>query len=302
MKKYILFIILSVFTVSLFAQDTEKVKDTPIAPGSPSGYLIDAQTTVIQDAKSLEFSIQHNFGNMNNGISDLWGIYTSANVRLALDYVPVKNLQLGAGITKKNMYTDLNAKWLVLRQTERNTIPVSVALYGVMGIDGRNESVFGIGKTHQPGEGLAQYGIRFTDRFSYFSQLIVSRQFTDWLMLQVGASFSHYNMVNSDMDHDKIGAHVSGKLKFSPQSSFIFNYDAPLKIKKISEQIDWTDANDPLPNMSFGVEIATYTHTFQIYVATADGILPQDMIMYNHKDWKDRGLAIGFTITRLWMF
>lgn len=300
MKKYILILIIVGFAfTTINAQDD--IKDQVVSNSFESGILIDAQTTIIPDAKTLEFIIQHKFGSMDNGISDLWGIYSpGANVRLALNYVPIKNLQIGVGTTKKNMYTDLNAKYILLKQTEKNTVPVSLALYGVMAIDGRNESSFGTGKVTHPGEQLAEYEIAFSDRLSYFSQLIISRKFTDRFSLQAGASFTHYNMVDKDYNHDMIGAHISGRLKFSPQGSLIFNYDQPLKIQNISEQLNWdTHAK---PNVSLGVEIFTFTHAFQLYVGTADGIIPQDIMMYNQKDWKDKGLAIGFTITRLWMF
>jgi hypothetical protein len=303
MKKHILLVILTVFTINTFAQEeTEKIKDIPVSESFASGILIDNQTTFIPDAKTLEFAIQHKFGTMDNGVSDLFGIYApGSNIRLGLNYVPVKNLQIGIGVTKKHMYTDFNAKWTILTQTEKNKVPVSVALYGVMAIDGRSEDAIVTGKTRHSGNSGV---FEFTggDRYSYFSQLIIGRKFTDWLSLQAGASFSHYNLVQMDGDHDKIGLHFNGRIKFSPQSSFIFNYDLPLKISEISEQTEWTAANDPLPNLCFGVEIATFTHAFQIYVGTADGILPQDAMMHNRNDWKNKGLAIGFNITRLWMF
>ena len=225
-----------------------------------------------------------------------------ANVRLGLNYVPVKNFQIGIGSTKKNMYTDFNAKWSIFQQTENNKVPVSVALYGVMAIDGRSDDAFGTGKVYHAGEGIAEFGLNFSDKLSYFSQVIVGRKLNDWLSLQVGASFSHYNLVEKHLDHENIGLHFNGRIKFSDASAFIFNYDQPLKVTSISEQPTWIDEDHSLPNLCFGVEIATFTHAFQIYIGTADGIIPQDMMMKNRNDWQDKGLAIGFTITRLWMF
>ena len=72
--------------------------------------------------------------------------------------------------------------------------------------------------------------------YSYFSQLVVGRKFCEVFSLQGGISFSHANMVDAWHDHDRVGLHLSGRVKFSAQSSFIFNYDAPLKIDQISEQ------------------------------------------------------------------
>ncbi len=301
MKKYILLLILFALPFTqIMAQEEEEV-DKPVRDPFASGYLIDNQTTLIPIEGTLEYVIQHKFGSVENGISDFFGIYSpGANIRLGFNYVPKKNLQLGLGLSKEKMYTDLNAKWTILEQTRENTIPVAVALYGVMAVDGRNENSFGTGKVWRPGEGSTEFDIEFADRFSYFSQLIIGRKFNYWLSLQTGASFTHYNMVGSEFDHDKVGLHFNGRVNFSPQSSFIFNYDVPLKIKDISEQTEWTD--HPKPNIAFGLEIATMTHAFQIYMGNATGIIPQDVVMWNQNDFSFNDLAFGFTITRLWNF
>lgn len=303
MKKTILFLILAgLFNLGVFAQEEEAPeKDRPVRAPFASGLLLDNQTTYIPSVKTLEYVIQHKFGNMQNGRSDLWGIYApGANIRLGVNYVPFKNFQIGVGGTKKNMYADFNAKWTIVEQTRRNTIPVAVALYGVMAIDGRNESAFGSGQVVDTKGPTLPHSVNFQDRLSYFSQLIISRKFGEAVSLQAGASFSHYNMVVWDGDHDKIGLHFNGRVNFSPQSSIIFNYDVPLKIKDISEQREWI--NHPEPNISIGWEIATSTHAFHIYAGTADGIVPQDMMMHNLNKPGWDSFALGFTITRLWNF
>lgn len=304
MKNKMLFIILlSLISVITFAQeDTTAVaetKDKPVRSPFESGYLIDAQTTVIPNPNTLEMVIQHKFGTIENGRSDLWGIYAPANIRMGLNYVPVRNFQIGAGITKTKMATDVNAKWTILEQTRENTIPVAVALYGVMAIDGRNISAFETGQVREAYSGPVG-SFKFPDRLSYFSQLIVGRKFTDWLSLQTGVSFTHYNAVGVLYDHDKVGVHFNGRIKVSPQGSVIFNYDAPLKIKEISEQLEWT--NHPEPSFTFGYEISTSTHAFQIYAGNAGSFLPQENMMWNQKSISKDNFAIGFTITRLWGF
>lgn len=304
MKKNILFIVLfSLLATISFAQDETaapaKEKDYPVNGAFESGYLIDAQTTVIPDRKTLEFVIQHKFGTIDDGLTNLWGLYKSANVRLGLNYVPVKNLQIGAGLTKSYMTTDLSAKWTILQQTKNNTIPVSVALYGVVGIDGRPIDGFSNDSVREAYSGPVGE-ITFSDRLSYFSQLIVGRKITDKLSLQAGVSFSHYNVVEPGYDHDKVGVHVNGRLKVSNQGSIIFNYDQPLKIKSISEQLDWTNA--PKSNISFGYEVSTGTHAFQIYMGTSNSLLPQEGMLFNNRSFDKKGLSFGFVITRLWGF
>lgn len=313
MKKNILFIVLlSFISVLSFAQEAAdssavKVKDYPVNATFESGYLIDAQTVIVPEVKTLEMVIQHKFGTIDGGSSNLWGIYGSSNIRIGLNYVPVKNLQIGAGIIKRNMTTDLNAKWTLLKQTRKNTIPVSVALFGNVGIDGRNNTDFAdtISEVSPIGD-LKAFG--FPDRLSYFSQLIVARKFNDWLSLQAGVSYSHYNLtryqaVGKPYDHDKIGVHFNGRIKVSPQGSVIFNYDMPLKIKGVSEQKEWTDQYPhPNSNLAFGYEVSTGTHAFQVYMASTTSLLPQENMMWNQNEMDKTGFAIGFVITRLWAF
>lgn len=313
-KNIITIVLLSFISVFSFAQEeatdetVAKEKDYPVSATFESGILIDAQTVVIPEVKTLEMIIQHKFAPIEKGISDLWGMYgAGTNIRLALNYVPVKNLQLGAGLTKRYMTTDVNAKWSVLQQTRENTIPVSVVLYGVAGIDGRNESDFA--DKVSVGSPVGEVNdFAFEDRLSYFSQLIVARKFNEWLSLQAGVSFSHYNLTSyqakgKQYDHDKIGVHFNGRIKVSPQGSLVFNYDAPLKIKDISEQHDWTDDfPHPKPNLAFGYEVSTGTHAFQIYMGSTSSLLPQENMLWNQNEMNKKGFAIGFTITRLWAY
>jgi hypothetical protein len=298
MKKIIIFLLFTGFVFS-YTNAQEESESYPVTTFE-SNYLVNDQTTVVFDKKTLGFEIQHKFGTLENGKSDLWGIYgAGTNIRLALEYVPVKNLQIGAGITKEKMYTDLSAKYSILQQTSDNKMPVSVAVYGVLAIDGRNESAFETGQVVDTKGETMPMDIAFTDRWSYFSQVMVSRKFTEWLSVQGGASFTHFNMVGWDENHDLFGVHALGSIKISPQSALTVNYNQPLKIQSISEQ---TEMPDYTPNIALGWQISTFTHAFQIYVSNASSMIPQESMMFNRAKFDKSGIAIGFTITRIWAF
>lgn len=302
MKKSILFLLLTGFVFSYASAQDEAEEATESYPVTAfeSNYQVDDQTTVVYDKKTLGFAIQHKFGSMSNGISDFWGIYGSANIRIGLEYVPVKNLQIGAGVTKNKRYTDLNAKYSILKQTSDNKVPVGLAVYGVLAIDGRGASNFETGTVvDSKGEGTTAEDISVGNKVSYFTQVMVSRKFTEWLSVQGAASFTHYNMVKATEDHDLIGLHALAKVKISPQSSLTFNYNAPLEIQSISEQ---TKVPDYKPTLAIGWQISTGPHAFQIYASNAPGMLPMDNMMYNRSKFNSDGIAIGFTITRLWAF
>jgi len=303
MKRIIILVVLALFAVNIgYAQDEakpEKKKDRPVSEMWSGSLMIDEQTTLIPHKKTLEMQIQHRFGLIkNNGISDLFGIYASANTRMGLNYSILDNLAVGYGITRKNMYSDFSVKWDILRQTRKNVVPVDVAVYANMAIDGRDKEVFNTA--------TADSTFKFANRLSYFTQLMVSRKVTDWFSLAVNGSFTHYNSVKADsvnikgMDHDRIGIGIMGRFKFSPQSSIIISYSMPLYIHQISENHEVT--NRALPNFSVAYEVLTATHVFQIFFTTAGGILPQDNYLYNGDDWTKGEFRFGFNIQRLWEF
>jgi len=301
MRKYIFTLsCLLVFAFgSVLAQEnaTEiKKVDKPVRSPFESGYLIDNQTTLIQPVKTLEFAIQHKFGSVENGHSDLWGLYApSANIRLALNYVVAENIQIGLGVTKGGtaaenalkMITDFNAKWTILEQTRNNTVPIALAVYGNIAIDGRDKDIF-------------EYDYGFSDRLSSFAQVIVGRKFNDEISLQTGLSYSHFNLIDKGSYHDKLGVHFNGRFKVSPQGSIIFNLDAPIDLISLDSEAD--DYKNSKPNLSFGYEISTSTHAFQIYMGNSKGLIQQDIMVNNSNKIDLDNFMIGFTITRLWNF
>ena len=277
-----------------FAQEeetTEPVKERPARPAFESGLLFDAATTTIQSAKTLEMIIQHRFGTMGNGTSDLFGIWAPSNIRLGLNYSILNNLMVGIGTTKYNKMQDIQIKYNILQQTRSNKIPVTISVYEVIGIDGSAEDKFGV-------------NYKFTNRFNYHTQVIISRRFNDMFSLQVAPAFTHYNSIDSTLDHDRISFSFAGRIKFSPQSSVIIGGDFPLQIQGISEHTKEYNDNATMmkPNICIGYEVSTSTHAFHLYLASAQGILPQENIMFNKNDFFDKGILIGLNITRLWSF
>jgi hypothetical protein len=286
-NKGILIILLTLLGFELFAQDnsTTENKDAPVLEPFLSGVLIDNQTTLIPVKNTFEFVIQHKFGAMENGFEDLFGIYApAASVKLGIHYVPLKNLQVGYGLHKTRMYSDFSAKYTLLEQTRRNTIPVAIGIFGNMAIDGRNKDVFG-----------SYY--QFTNRLSYFGQLLIGRKFGEWASIQATGSFAHYNMTEPGIDHDKIAIGLNGRITVNYKYAVLFQYDVPLNIKSLSEHREFKDS--ACPNLGIGWEIRTSAHVFQIYATSSDGFLPQHISLYNQNNWVDGSIRFGFTITRL---
>ena len=292
---------LSIFTVLLIAfainpislkgqekatekKATEKKADKPVRNPWEAGMLIETQTDLVWAPKTLEFVIQHRFGELNSGTFDLAGLYAPSNIRIALNYGLFKNAQIGMGTTKDNKLQDLNWKYKILTQTKSGSMPIAVTYYGNVEYDARDKENFGA---------EAEYKGSF--RMSYFNQLIISRKFSKKVTAQITGSYAHYNLVDSvftpDLKHDNFAIGVAGRVKISRQTSIIIEYDVPL-----------TTPDYIKPNYSIGVEMATSSHAFHIFITTYDGISPQRNLTYNTNDFFKGDILIGFNITRNWNF
>ncbi len=269
------------FACQSFAQDSTKTQkeNVPVTVTFDSGYLIDDQTVVVQPAKTLEFSILHRFGLVNSVHYDMFGIYSSSNIRLGLNYSVNDRIQLGFGTTRMKSLQDLSIKAAILRQTESGSMPLSLTYYGVAAMDGRNK----------------YDTLKFADRMCYFNQLIIARKFSEKISVQIAPSFTHYNMVDDSLlKNDVIGIALTGRVKFSPTGSIIFGYDHQFTKQDTAFKIK--------PLLSIGVEFATFAHCFQIFLGTGNGILNSDNMFNNTNDFTKTEFLFGFNITRLWNF
>jgi Membrane bound beta barrel domain (DUF5777) len=261
----------------------------PVRPAFACGTLLNQQTTQNLKKNTLEFMMQHRFGNFQNGYQDLLGVYGSANIRIGFDYGIIDRVQVGYGVTKNNLTSDFRAKVMILQQSKNNLFPVSISYFGNIGIAGAKDTV--------------QFP-KAVDRLSYYHSIIISRRFTDWFSLQVSASYAHYNIIAAaaGTPHDNFDVSGAARFKISPQSSILIEFDYPITN---SGTLGKTyNANKSYPNIGLGWEISTGSHAFQIILAASNGILPQANMVYNSNDLAipKKGLILGFNINRLWTF
>src|SRR5450631_271755 len=93
------------------------VKLKPVKNTFDGTYVIDNQTVNLPVKNTLEVSLQHRFGVINNGYTDLYGLFAGANVRFGCYYTPTENVQIGIGLTEEKMQWDGNIKLALMRQS-----------------------------------------------------------------------------------------------------------------------------------------------------------------------------------------
>lgn len=289
-------------------EPSEPVKYKPVKNTFQSVWIIDNQTVMVPVKGTLEMDIMHRFGTINNGYKDFWGLFAPSNIRLAMNYAPIDKLFVGFGITKENMLWDVNAKYALITQTKKK-YPVSVTYYGNVAVDSRKNPVL-----------YDNTEIKWqADRISYFHQLIIARKINDKISVQVAPSLSWQNAVSGyytkldstgkeiyrSMKHAHFAVAVSGRIKLTEVTSFMFNYDQPLTRHP---------SNNPNPNLSWGLEFNTSSHSFQLFFTNYFSLNQQRNNLYNRnnpfgytdavsgKEVPGGRFLVGFNITRLWNY
>jgi Membrane bound beta barrel domain (DUF5777) len=271
-----LLLALPMLTIAQDKNDKTTKKDKPQRAAFENTWLIDNPTNVVYNKGTLQFDIQHRFGTVN-GTNDMLGFWAPSNIRLGLNYAILDYLTLGVGTTKDNRLVDFNARVALLRQMRSDIIPVSVTFYGNVAIDTRLKDNFAY-----PSE-----------RYSFFSQVIIARRFNRFISLQIAPSYSHYNIVDSTMKNDQFSVSFGGRAKISPQTAIIAEYSQP---------ITQHDYNQPYAGFALGLEFSTGSHAFQVFAGNYKGIVPQKNYMFNQNQIGNSDILIGFNITRLWNF
>jgi hypothetical protein len=106
------------------------------------------------------------------------------------------------------------------------------------------------------------------------------------------------------MKHDHLAVAVSARYKLTDVTSVMVNVDQPIT-KHVT--------GNPNPNVSFGLEFNTSSHSFQVFLGNYFYLSPQRNNLFNRNSpfayTDERGekikggrFLIGFNITRLWNY
>ena len=320
----------------LLAQDdstavAEKIAPTKVKPVKntfESVWISDNQTVMVPVKKTLEMDIMHRFGTWNKGYEDFWGFFAPSNIRMGVSYVPINKLNVGIGFTKTTAAVipqastssvsgplwDGSLKYAIITQT-KGKYPVSVSYYVNASYNTKKD----------PNKEIYRYS---SDRLSYFHQILIARKVTDKLSLQVAPSLSHHNTVNGyytklndstlkinrSMEFEHFAVAFSARYKLTNVTSVMINYDQPITKHA---------TKNPNPSFSFGVEMNTSSHSFQLFFTNYYFLNPAINNMYNSNNpftYNDKSITddpatamdeskvkggrflIGFNITRLWNY
>lgn len=280
MKKYIQITTLASIFAFLFSGFVmAQEEDEPVYPPFETLTLIDNETTFSLYKGSKVLEIQHRFSDIEK-INDIFGIFGSANTRIGFTYGITDKIALGLGTTRAYMQQDLNWKYAILRQTTSGRMPISLSYYGNAVLDAREDKYFGPEEDYQ-----------FAYRMSYLTQLLISRKFGEKVGISVNPTFVYYNAVPEGYRNDNYSLNFGGRFQVLGFHSIIIEYDQPL-VQPTGE-----NAKTIEPNLSFGVEIGTSTHSFRVFASNYNSIVKNRDVAFNDRSPWEGDYQFGFNIS-----
>ena len=270
--------------------DAEQAKEPTYAIATfKASRLINGQTIETISKNHLNFWISHRFGAVNSGfIANFFGL-DEAKIRLGLEYGLTDRWLVGVGRSSLEKTYDLYTKYKVLRQS--NKMPVTVTAMAGWGIN-----TMPTGYIMESGSQM-----RFAnniERYSYWSQVLMARKFTEKLSLQLMPTLIHINKVeNPSIPNQLLALGAGGRYKLSQRVTLSGEYYHTFADKQAYEAN--TGKTYPYRNaLSLGVDIETGGHVFQFHLTNARGMVEKQFIGQNVGAWGKGDIFYGFNIAR----
>lgn len=222
----------------------------------------------------LDVKISHRFGPMGNGLYDLFGL-DYASMRMGFDYGITEKLMVGIGRSTYQKQLDAFVKVKLLKQsTGKVSMPISLAyVFTTMA---------------QTLKDIPPTKTAFTDRLYYANQLIIARKFSEGFSMQLMPTMVSYN---------------KAPLASDPKNLFSLGMGVRQKLsKKVSINGEYYHQFNQLAgtynSLSFGFDIETGGHVFQIHFTNSTGMTERTFITETLGKWGD-GTRFGFNIARV---
>ena len=262
---------------------SEQDPETLMAPFK-SSRLILSQTTTMAKRHDLDFKVIHRFGDVggtDGGSETLYGFDNSADIYIHFDYGISDRLNIGFGRSKYEQLLDLQLKYAVLQQKEKDGSPISLSV---------------LAKT-----GFTPYKVQtaifdnYGDRFSHFIQAIISRKFSPDFSLQIAPGFLFRNVVLGVGDEKTLfSTGIAGRYKFTKRFGIVADY----YLISSSYRKDNPNINYYNP-LGLGIEIETGGHVFSMNFANAKAIVENNFLPNSTSSWTKGQYRFGFTISRM---
>lgn len=281
-KKYVSPIVFTVLcALSMNAQDdlldeldaTTKQETSFELPAFKAMKIGNLQSTKIGAKGDLYLIVSHRFGPLKEGFDTFLGL-DEANTKIQFLYSFWEGIQLSVSRESYNRTFASALKFRLAKQS--STFPVNLVGYGTVNLNTL------IDKATFP-------ALKAADRYSYATQLLISRRFSDNFSFEFAPSYVRENLQNlntvPEAKHNQFALGFGGRYKLSKRVSL--NAEYIYNTSRVSGS-PFSDA------YAFGVDIETGGHVFQLLFTNAQSTNEPAFISNAEGD-----ILFGFNIVRV---
>lgn len=260
-------------------QKQDSVARYPVMATFKSTRVVNGHSVETVKKNHMDFRISHRFGTLNSGAYQLFGL-DQATMRLGFEYGLTDRFMVGVGRSTFQKTYDFFGKYKLLQQTAggNRNMPVSVTLFGSLAIATVDKELV------------------FQDKITYSGQLLIARKLSEKLSLQISPTwlFRNHPLITGD-EKILLAVGIGGRYKLSKRVSLNgeYFYTARDKFTKTAPYYD---------SMSFGVDIETGGHVFQLHFTNSLGMIEKQFIGETTGSWGGGGIHYGFNLSRTFSF
>lgn len=259
-------------------QKVDSAQTYPVTATFKSTRVVNGQSVETMKRKHMDFRISHRFGRVNSGAYQFFGL-DQATMRMGFEYGITDRFMVGVGRSTSQKVYDFFGKYKLIQQTSgTKNIPVSVTLFGGTGV------------------ATVDKELEFQDKIYYSGQILVARKFGERFSMQVSPTYLFRNKPLVVGDEKLLWAiGIGGRYKISKRVS-------------LNGEYFWTarDKNTPTApyydSMSFGVDIETGGHVFQLHFTNSLGMIEKQFIGETTGSWGKGDIHYGFNMSRTFGF
>lgn len=230
--------------------------------------IVNGHSAKLVNNGDLLLLIQHRFGPLNSGSYNFYGL-DNAQVRIGLEYGLSDKINISLGRSSFLKTIDITAKASILNQFHNKKS--SFKLNYLISIFLKQEINM----------------IDISEQLSYLHQLLLAKKVNDKLSFQLTPTLVHYNYVNDGQKNDKLAIGTAFRYKINNRVSFNSEYF-----------FQFHNTNESISPLSFGFDIETGGHVFQLHITNVPAMFEKAFIFENYESWADGDIYFGFNISR----
>lgn len=255
--------------------DSETPQSRFESPAFKAFKIGNLQSTKVAGKGDLYMYVSHRFGTLKKGVNTFFGL-DEANTKIEMIYGLTDGFQIGLSRESLRKTYAGSSKIRLIKQGKHS--PVNIVAYGTVNINTLLST--------------EQYPkLRYRDRFSYASQLLISRRLSKNISIELAPTFVRQNLVlESFQKHEQFVLATGGRFKINKRSSINIDYAYNFSRHKSSVY------KDPL---TIGLDIETGGHIFQLVFTNAQLTNEPGFLSNAEGDWSKRDIFFGFNIVRV---